>query len=161
MGWESESEEQDPEVQGIQDWGGYPSETGDIVHNALSYLHNAYHALKGKSKGKGKSQFNGECHYCGKWGHTARECKLKDSHMEQYRQNTQAASIEPESPEYDGACDHDDNRVSALETLGGHRNMGHWELSHVSTSIVPNQVKKTQKSHEQIVDGLVAKNPFI
>ena len=200
--WESESEDQDAEVQGIQDWGGYPSDTGDYVHNALSYLHNAYHALKGKSKGKGKKgkghflhgkgyfngkgtgtqvpmgsmppkgyskgypkgngkgkgQFNGECHYCGKWGHTARECKLKDSHMEQYRQNTQAANIEHQSHEYDGACDHDDNHVSALETLGGHRNMGHWELSHVSTSTVPDREKNT---HEQIMSGLVAKNPFI
>ena len=81
--------------------------------------------------------------------------------MEQYRQNTQAANIEHQSHEYDGACDHDDNHVSALETLGGHRNMGHRELGHVSTSIVPNPEKKTQKTREQIMDGLVTKNPFI
>ena len=81
--------------------------------------------------------------------------------MEQYRQNTQAANIEHQSHEYDGACDHDDNHVSALETLGGHRNMGHWELSHVSTSTVPNPEQKTQRTREHVMDGLVTKNPFI
>ena len=81
--------------------------------------------------------------------------------MEQYRQNTQAANIEHQSHEFDGACDQDDNHVSALETLGGHRNMGHWELSHVSTSIVPDREKMTQNTQEPIRGGLVAKNPFI
>ena len=39
--------------------------------------------------------------------------------------------------------------------------MGHWELSHVSTSIVPNPERKTQRTREHIMDGLVTKNPFI
>ena len=38
--------------------------------------------------------------------------------------------------------------------------MGHWELSHVSTSIVPNQPKKTQKTRDQIMDDLMTKNTF-
>ena len=85
---------------------------------------------KGSSKGKG--QFNGECHYCGKWGHTARDCALKDTHMAQWRQSTQTSSVEDHDAEHDQGCDHD-NHVSALETSGGHRNMGTWELSNLMT----------------------------
>ena len=81
--------------------------------------------------------------------------------MEQYRQSTQAANIEEHWYGHDDVCDHDDNHVSALETLGGHRNMGHWELSHLSTAgYVPHRATKTQKTHDQIMDDLVAKNPF-
>ena len=82
--------------------------------------------------------------------------------MEQYRQSTQAANVEEQSYEHDRTCEHNDNHVSALETLGGHRNMGHWELSHVSTSNVPVPIraKRAHKTHEQIMDSLVAQNPF-
>ena len=77
--------------------------------------------------------------------------------MEQYRQSTQAANIEEQSYEQHDACGHDDNHVSALETLGGHRNMGHWELSHISAHNLSAQAPKT---HDQIMDSLVAKNRF-
>ena len=39
----------------------------------------------GKDKGKGKGKnggFQGECHWCGKWGHTASRCPDKDEYME-------------------------------------------------------------------------------
>ena len=108
----------------------------------------------------GKGQFQGECHYCGKWGHTARDCRLKDAHMEQRRQSTQAANVEEHSHEPSGECEYDDNHVSALETLGGHRNMGHWELSHVSSHHVPAGAKCVQKSQDMVIEDLVAKNPF-
>ena len=42
----------------------------------------------GKDKGKGKGKkgaFQGECHWCGKWGHTASQCPEKDDYMEWMR----------------------------------------------------------------------------
>lgn len=33
---------------------------------------------KGKAKGKGKSGFQGECHWCGQWGHSASRCRQKE-----------------------------------------------------------------------------------
>ena len=39
---------------------------------------------KGKGKGK-KGSFQGECHWCGKWGHTASRCPDKDEYMEWVR----------------------------------------------------------------------------
>ena len=88
-----------------------------------------FSSFKGSSKGswkgssKGKGQFNGECHYCGKWGHTARVCTLKDAHMAHWRQSSQTASVENHDIENDQNCEHE-NHVSALESSMGHRNMG-------------------------------------
>ena len=42
----------------------------------------------GKDKGKGKGKkgaFQGECHWCGKWGHTASRCPDKDDYMDWVR----------------------------------------------------------------------------
>ena len=42
----------------------------------------------GKDKGKGKGKkggFQGECHWCGKWDHTASRCPEKDEYMEWVR----------------------------------------------------------------------------
>ena len=39
---------------------------------------------KGKGKGK-KGSFQGECHWCGKWGHTASRCPEKDQYMDWLR----------------------------------------------------------------------------
>ena len=39
---------------------------------------------KGKGKGK-KGSFQGECHWCGQWGHTASRCPDKDQYMEWVR----------------------------------------------------------------------------
>ena len=41
---------------------------------------------KGKGKGK-KGSFQGECHWCGKWGHTASRCPDKDLYMEWVRRS--------------------------------------------------------------------------
>ena len=57
---------------------------------------------KGGSKGdgKGKSGYNGECHWCGKWGHTAKFCRSKDAYMNEVRraQGLSAAVEEPTVP---------------------------------------------------------------
>ena len=39
---------------------------------------------KGKGKGK-KGSFQGECHWCGQWGHTASRCPEKDAYMDWVR----------------------------------------------------------------------------
>ena len=39
---------------------------------------------KGKGKGK-KGSFQGECHWCGQWGHTASRCPEKDAYMDWLR----------------------------------------------------------------------------
>ena len=44
----------------------------------------------GKDKGKGKGKkggFQGECHWCGQWGHTASRCPDKDEYMEWVRRS--------------------------------------------------------------------------
>merc|ERR1712055_294236 len=41
---------------------------------------------KGKGKGK-KGSFQGECHWCGQWGHTASRCPDKDEYMEWVRRS--------------------------------------------------------------------------
>ena len=37
---------------------------------------------KGKDVGKGVGSYQGFCHWCGMWGHTAKFCKQKDTYME-------------------------------------------------------------------------------
>ena len=44
----------------------------------------------GKDKGKGKGKkggFQGECHWCGQWGHTASRCPEKDAYMDWVRRS--------------------------------------------------------------------------
>ena len=62
-----------------QNWGGYPNtyftqhyETQESDEE-MNYMH------KGKAKGKGK--FQGNCNYCGKYGHRLNECWAKDQDM--------------------------------------------------------------------------------
>ena len=40
---------------------------------------------KGKDFGKGKNEFQGHCHWCGKWGHSASRCSDKDMYMDWVR----------------------------------------------------------------------------
>ena len=47
-----------------------------------------FHKGGGKDKGKGKGKkgsFQGECHWCGQWGHTASRCPEKDAYMDWVR----------------------------------------------------------------------------
>ena len=39
---------------------------------------------KGEGKGKGKG-FQGDCHWCGKYGHSQRDCREKDTYMQNLR----------------------------------------------------------------------------
>ena len=38
--------------------------------------------------------------------------------------------------------------------------MRRWELSHVATHTVPVQAKRVYQTQDQVIDGLMAKNPF-
>jgi len=42
-------------------------------------------AMTGKGGGGGAGSFNGECRYCGKWGHRLNQCTVKDADMAQSR----------------------------------------------------------------------------
>ena len=46
----------------------------------------------GKSKGGKKGEFQGSCHWCGKWGHTANRCTDKDEYMDWVRSGKGAGS---------------------------------------------------------------------
>ena len=39
----------------------------------------------GVGGGKGKGGFQGNCHHCGEFGHSVRNCALKDKQMQEYR----------------------------------------------------------------------------
>ena len=163
--WSSRNEWHEPELQGVQDWGGHSSqwsfESQDLDDSSTwPDVHFMHKGSKGKSKGKGKlgkgpasgkgksaqkglpfstkgsskgtakggGQFQGECHYCGRWGHPARECKLKDAHMAQRRQ---ASSVEESTPEQSHVDEEGQNHLSGLESVSARRSLGPWELSGV------------------------------
>ena len=79
---------------------------------------------KGKGKGK-KGSFQGECHWCGQWGHTASRCPDKDQYMEWIRGKGQGknqlnylretSNAQP-IPEEDGSWKTVGNPVAMLET---------------------------------------------
>ena len=83
----------------------------------------------GKDKGKGKGKkggFQGECHWCGKWGHTASQCPDKDEYMEWIRGSkglgknpvnylSEANNVQP-TQEEDVAWKTAGNPVAMLET---------------------------------------------
>ena len=52
-----------------------------------------------KGKGKGKGCYNGECHWCGRWGHTAKFCRDKDAFMTAQRQQWATGNVEEFEPE--------------------------------------------------------------
>ena len=74
--------------------------------------------------GKGKGGYNGECHFCGKWGHTARFCRQKDLYMDGVRraagQVTNVEAVLPPSPA--------PASLDGLEASTPHRNIGAWDL---------------------------------
>ena len=76
-----------------------------------------------KGSGKGKGTFQGECHWCGVWGHPARLCRQKDAYMENMRQQGYTANIEelPPAPSPGPAplpC-----KIEGLEVAGTYRDM--------------------------------------
>lgn len=178
--WESNDQWHDAEVHEVQDWGGYPSQwspsqTGEGVH----YMNKG---SKGKSKGKGKGvssgkgksgqkglpssrgfpkgssrgagQFQGECHYCGKWGHPIRECQMKDRDMAmaRQRQGTYAGNVEENGS---AACHENegDQLVSGLESA--RRSMGPWELSGVSA-----RSRRVSRPRVQSLGARIDRNSF-
>ena len=79
--------------------------------------------------------------------------------MSQWRQSSHTANVEEQDHEHHHDCDHD-NQVSALESSGGYRNLGTWELSNLMAQNVPARAKHFIKSHHEQVSRLIDKNPF-
>ena len=91
---------------------------------------------KGKGKGKG---FQGECNWCGTWGHTASKCMKKDRHMQEYRQangipepvwpptgkgglhSFEDIAEKPTKPTKSTTSESPEMALDAMQSLGGYR----------------------------------------
>ena len=78
---------------------------------------------KGGGKGKGgkAAEFQGNCHWCGKWGHPANRCADKDVYMEWVRSVNGKGGVKEPTPQeaYGVGCQHPSESqggVSSLET---------------------------------------------
>ena len=66
---------------------------------------------KGGGKGKGggkKGEFPGNCHWCGKWGHTANRCSDKDAYMDWVRSGRGGSNAETSQEAYNLQSDRDE-----------------------------------------------------
>ena len=88
---------------------------------------------KGKGKGK-KGSFQGECHWCGKWGHTASRCPEKDQYMDWVRRtnNLGKGAMYPQIETHHIAEEelpwkHVGNPVSTLEQEGRYVDIGNMD----------------------------------
>ena len=91
----------------------------------------------GKGKGKGKDggkrlgSYQGYCHWCGMWGHTAKFCKQKDTYVEEQRRiwSQSASAVEQEPWAFDSS-EHTQEGLAALENSALHtwRELGGFEL---------------------------------
>jgi hypothetical protein len=122
-------------------------------------------SYKGSGKGKG---FQGDCHFCGEWGHSQRNCPKKDKQMQEYR----AAHGIPE-PTYNAGkgglhavgAENTTNPgrpvdptqsakdIAALETQGSYR-----YLSQLSTQ-KPNKIEVRNRYGALEVDHVTIDNP--
>lgn len=83
-------EESDPEISQMNSqWGKGPKEKGKgpgFGKSSWGDKGGKKGWQKGKGKGKGNAPFQGECQWCGKWGHSASRCHQKDEYMSNLRQ---------------------------------------------------------------------------
>lgn len=86
----------------------------------------------GNEGGTGKGTYQGHCHWCGIWGHTARYCRQKDAYMdEQRRLWAQAGAANVEQEDW---CAHENKEdaggIGGLEAgaPGTWRDLGGFEL---------------------------------
>jgi hypothetical protein len=88
---------------------------------------------KGESKGEG---FQGECSWCGTWGHAASKCSKKDQHVQEYRQangipepawpptgngGLRSSEDTTEKPTKSTASESPEMALDAMQSLGGYR----------------------------------------
>ena len=98
-----------------------------------------------KGDGKGKGSFNGECHWCGAWGHPARLCRQKDAYMENVRRSQgQTSSIEQHTPQVLPPTE--PSKVDGLEFAGTYRDMNKFELGSI---LVQNRYAALASSEEE------------
>ena len=79
---------------------------------------------KGGGKGKGgkgkrgqKGEFQGTCHWCGKWDHTVRRCSDRDAYMECIRGGNGPAKHSQETAKE--TCNLQNEDEEGRETVGG------------------------------------------
>ena len=87
---------------------------------------------KGKGDGKGIGTFNGECHWCGAWGHTSKYCRQKDAYMDNIRRG-QTSNVEAAPHGQAAASVPARSSLDGLEATGAHRDMGSFELGSLLT----------------------------
>ena len=106
-----QEEWEDHASQDSEDWGGYPDASHQScrwhenqLSEEMSFVHQGGKSKgegkgkdggkgkgkdggksKGKDGGKGVGSYQGYCHWCGMWGHTANFCKQEDTYMEEQR----------------------------------------------------------------------------
>ena len=116
-------------------------------------------AGKGKSDGKGKGGYNGACHWCGIWGHTARYCRSKDQFMDAQRA-AQANGVEEHEEYHEQQVPPtvpEDSSLSGLEATAGdtYRNMdAHFDLgtllkSNRYAALSPEELDHQEDQHFQ------------
>ena len=106
----------------------------------MSFVHQGGQSKgKGKDGGKGKGKdggkvvgsYQGYCHWCGMWGHTAKFCKQEDTYVkEQRRFCSQSASTVEQEPWAIDSSEHTQEGLAALENSALHtwRELGGFEL---------------------------------
>ena len=78
---------------------------------------------KGAGKGKGGG-FQGHCHRCGEWGHSASRCKDKDVYMDGVRaRNGKGSGRSMETDNVEDKPKNNDQDLENLEAKGGYRTL--------------------------------------
>lgn len=73
---------------------------------------------KGDGKGKGGG-FQGECHWCGVWGHSQSRCRAKDEYMNQVRANGGGSGVKGGYTQNVETKPEEKTDIGTLENAGG------------------------------------------
>ena len=104
--------------------GGYKGFGKNDYKGSKGYGKDGGHKGDGKGKGGG---FQGHCHWCGEWGHSASRCKDKDVYMDGVRaRNGKGGCKNMETDNVEGK--NINQELESLEAKGGYRTLCNVEL---------------------------------
>ena len=109
----------------------------------------------GKDKGKGKGKkggFQGECHWCGKWGHTASQCSDKDEYMDWLRGSKGAGKNQAHQHRETNHVLPTLGEVATWKTVGNPVEMLVTESRHVDISNVNRHFPKLQNRYSVLTE---------